>query len=75
MKLDTLADVRAEMGRRRLTQRALAERLDRTEASVSHLMSWEDDIKLSPRGSARFEAALLRNADAEAVQASASSGR
>jgi hypothetical protein len=60
MTLRTISDVRSEIGRRRLSQRALAEELSRSEASVSHLFSWEEEVVLSPRGAAMFADALKR---------------
>lgn len=69
MKLQTLSDLRAEMARRRVTQRALAAELKHTEASLSHLFSWEEEVVLSPEGAKSFERAINAVAGAQAVSA------
>ncbi|MCK9496468.1 MAG: hypothetical protein M0R75_13360 [Dehalococcoidia bacterium] len=58
MHLETLDDIRAEIARRRLSQQSVAEEMGRSAYSISHLMSWNEDVHLTPVGAARFSKAI-----------------
>lgn len=58
LHLETLADVRAEIARRKLSQDQIATALGATGQRLSHLMYWEDDVQLTDKGARRFAEAI-----------------
>ena len=68
MTLQTLADVRAVMSRKRVTVRGLARELAMSESRLSTLLNADDLVEPSKSGAARLEAAIAAVAEkAEAL--------
>lgn len=58
MNVSTISDVRAELARRRLTHRQLAESLGITATHLSYLLSRDWMVDLTPAGAARIAEAI-----------------